>query len=77
MSCPVHKSIVAANVSLLFSAPSEGRWLALLEPRETTASSGIAARDGKLYFNREFVKSLTNIELRETLLDIARRYESN
>lgn len=64
MSDPVVQSIVAARVSLLFNQPFFGNLATRMELVDATKWCKTAATDGrKLYYNREFIKSLTPDEL--------------
>lgn len=72
MDDPVYTAIIATKISLLFSHPDEGRRLAPLQPRQVDSTeTGIAARRGELLYKREFVKSLTQQQLRDRLIAIA------
>lgn len=64
MSDPVVQAIVAARVSLLFNQPFFGNLATRMELIDATKWCKTAATDGrKLYFNREFIKALTQEEL--------------
>lgn len=64
MSDPVVQAIVAARVSLLFNQPFFGNLATRMELIDATKWCKTAATDGrKLYYNREFIKSLTPDEL--------------
>lgn len=64
MSDPVVQAIVAARVSLLFNQPFFGNLATRMELVDATKWCKTAATDGrKLYYNREFIKSLTPDEL--------------
>ncbi len=64
MSDPVVQAIVAARVSLLFNQPFFGNLATRMELVDATKWCQTAATDGrKLYYNREFIKSLTQEEL--------------
>src|SRR3990170_5869491 len=64
MSDPVVQAIVAARVSLLFNQPFFGNLATRMELIDATKWCQTAATDGrKLYYNREFIKSLTADEL--------------
>lgn len=64
MSDPVVAAIVAARVSLLFNQPFFGNLATRMELVDATKWCKTAATDGrKLYYNREFIKSLTPDEL--------------
>ena len=61
---PVVYEIVAARVKLLFEHPFFGQLAARLELVDATSWCETAATDGrKLYYNREFIKSLSKAEL--------------
>lgn len=64
MEDPVVKSIVQARVGLLFNQPFFGNLATRMELVDATKWCKTAATDGrKLYYNREFIKSLTPDEL--------------
>ena len=64
MSDPVVQSIVQARVGLLFNQPFFGNLATRMELVDATKWCKTAATDGrKLYYNREFIKSLTPDEL--------------
>lgn len=64
MSDPVVQAIVAARVSLLFNQPFFGNLATRMELVDASKWCKTAATDGrKLYYNREFIKSLTQDEL--------------
>jgi predicted metal-dependent peptidase len=64
MSDPVVQAIVAARVSLLFNQPFFGNLATRMELVDATKWCKTAATDGrKLYYNREFIKALTDAEL--------------
>lgn len=61
---PVVEAIVTARVSLLFHQPFFGNLATRLKPVDATKWCKTAATDGRhLYYNREFIKSLTKDEL--------------
>lgn len=61
---PIYNLIVAARVQLLFDKPFFGNTAARLLLVDATDWCGTAATDGRhLYYNREFIKSLTKDEL--------------
>lgn len=61
---PVVEAIVTARVSLLFNQPFFGNLATRLKPVDATKWCKTAATDGRhLYYNREFIKSLTKEEL--------------
>lgn len=64
MSDPVVQAIVQARVGLLFNQPFFGNLATRMELVDATKWCKTAATDGrKLYYNREFIKSLTPDEL--------------
>ena len=64
MSDPVVQAIVQARVGLLFNQPFFGNLATRMELIDATKWCKTAATDGrKLYYNREFIKSLTADEL--------------
>ncbi|RYY05586.1 MAG: hypothetical protein EON55_25925, partial [Alphaproteobacteria bacterium] len=61
---PVYQLIVAARVQLLFDKPFFGNVAARLILVDATDWCATAATDGRhMYYNREFIKSLTKDEL--------------
>lgn len=72
MSDPYLAALRAARVGLLISHPKEGMALARLMPREVAKSvNGLGCIGGDLLYEREYVKSLTQAELKTALLGIA------
>ena len=64
MSDPIVQAIVQARVGLLFNQPFFGNLATRMELIDATKWCKTAATDGrKLYYNREFIKSLTPDEL--------------
>lgn len=63
-SDPIVQQIIGARVYLLFNHPFFGQISTYLKPVDATPWCPTAATDGKhLYYNREFIKSLTKQEL--------------
>ena len=61
---PIKKEIIAARISLLFTHPFIGNIATRLQLVDATNWLPTAATDGRrLYYNREFIKSLTKNEL--------------
>jgi predicted metal-dependent peptidase len=61
---PVEKAIVTSRVKFLFQMPWLGNLSLLLEPTDASSWCETIATNGKcLFYNREFVKSLTQEEL--------------
>lgn len=64
LSDPVVKEIVAARVNLLFHKPFFGNLAMRLDLKDASSWCKTASTDGRhLYYNRDFVKSLTKQEL--------------
>ena len=64
MSDPVVSEIVTARVNLLFNAPFFGNLATRLKLVDATKWCPTMATDGRcLYYNREFIKSLTRSQL--------------
>lgn len=64
LSDPVVKTIVGARVQLLLKAPFFGNLATRLILKDASSWCKTAATDGRhLYYNREFIKSLTQAEL--------------
>ncbi|MBB6487950.1 hypothetical protein GGD46_005260 [Rhizobium lusitanum] len=69
---PIYKAIIGAKVSLLVTNTSLGSWLSDLQPIDRSDScKDIELAGRNLWYNREFIKSLTSVQLREKLIRFA------
>lgn len=68
MNDPVYEAIVQANVFLLFEKPFFGSLATRMEPVDASKWCKTFATDGrKFYFNREYIKSLSEKQVRWTI----------
>jgi hypothetical protein len=69
---PVYMAIIAAKINLVVVDVTLSKWLHQLRPVDKSASCPDVSLSGMdLCYNRDFIKSLTNSELKETLIQYA------
>lgn len=74
---PVYMAIIAAKINVLVVDVTLGEWLHELRPVDKSESCPNVSLSGMdLFYNRDFIKSLTSREIKETLIQYASLLQS-